>query len=110
MFSSNSAASKKPLSSPSASEISAYTKSIRPIASTRIIDGRKRTLTLGLVAMTCATTAPIWLFISVTPHWLEAVLSDLYGDSAVLNLGVVTGSAPSGLRGGGRRECRRTGS
>ena len=46
--------------------------------------------------MTWATTAPTWLFISVTPHWLEAVLSDLNGDSAVLNLGVVTGPAPSG--------------
>ncbi len=66
------------------------------------MDGRARTDTLSLAAMTWATTAPIWLFISVTPHWLEAVLSDLNGDSAVLNLGVVTGSAPSGLRGGGR--------
>src|ERR1700677_1740925 len=74
------------------------------------MDGSARTDTLSLVAMTWATTAPIWLFISVTPHWLEAVLSDLNGDSAVLNLGVVTAPAPSGHRGGGRGECRRTGS
>src|ERR1700749_1532957 len=74
------------------------------------MDGRARTDTLPLVAMTWDTTAPIWLFISVTPHWLEAVLSDLNGDSAVLNLGVVTGSAPSVRPGAGRSRCRRTGS
>src|SRR5580704_13765952 len=73
------------------------------------MDGRARTDTLSLAAMTWATTAPIWLFISVTPHWLEAVLSDLNGDSEVLNLGVVTGPAPSARRGGGRSGCRRTG-
>src|ERR1700735_1889623 len=58
------------------------------------MDGRARTDTLSLAAMTWATTAPIWLFISVTPHWLEAVLSDLNGDSAVLNLGVVISCSP----------------
>src|ERR1700684_1221485 len=74
------------------------------------MDGSARIVTFGWVAMTCATTAPTWLFIRVTPHWLEAVLSDLYGDSEVLNLGVVTGPAPSGRRGAGRSRRRRTGS
>src|ERR1700761_1128914 len=45
--------------------------------------------------MTCATTAPIWLFISVTPHLLDAVLSDLNGLSLVLN-DVISGSSPIG--------------
>ena len=44
------------------------------------------TVTFGLVAMTSATTSPTWLFISVKPHLPDAVLSDLNGDSAVLNL------------------------
>src|SRR5215469_6004814 len=72
------------------------------------MDGRYRTFTFGLVDMTCATTAPTWLFISVKPHWLDAVLSDLNGLSAVLN--VVTGPAPSVRLGAGRSRFRRTGS
>src|SRR5512133_44878 len=64
---------------------------MRPIASTRIIDGSGVTETLSLVAMTCAITAPTWLFMSVKPHLLDAVLSDLNGLSAVLN-DVISGS------------------
>ncbi len=57
------------------------------------MDGRCVTFTFGFVPMTRAITAPTWLFISVNPHLPDAVLSDLNGLSAVLN--VVTVTTPS---------------
>src|SRR5689334_23427354 len=66
---------------------------MRPTASTRIIDGSGVTVTLSLVSMTCAITAPTWLFMSVKPHLFDAVLSDLNGLSAVLN-DVISDSPP----------------
>src|SRR5918998_4771984 len=95
MFSSNSAESNQPSSSPAASSISAYKTSTRLRASTRIIEGSGVTVTLSLVAITCAIRAPTWLFISVKPHMLEAVLLVLNGLSDDVN--VVTGPAPSVL-------------
>src|SRR5215471_2835964 len=82
--------------------------SIRPTASTRIMDGSGVTVTLGLVAMTWAITAPTWLFMSVNPHLLDAVLSDLNGLSAVLN--VVTVPAPPAVPGVCRSGFPRSGS
>jgi hypothetical protein len=55
---------------------------MRFIASTRIIEGSGVTVTFGLSRITSATTTPTWLFISVKPHMLEAVLLDLNGLSA----------------------------
>src|SRR5947209_6751508 len=77
-------------------------------ASTRIIEGSGITVTPSWVLMTSATTRPTWLFIRVTPHLFDEVLSDLYGLSAVRK--AVTGSAPSGSAGSGRRGWRRNGS
>ena len=37
------------------------------------------TVTPGLLFIASATTAPTWLFIRVTPHLFDAVLSDLNG-------------------------------
>src|SRR5580704_11592003 len=76
------------------------------MASTRIMDGSHITVTLGLVAITCATISPTWLFISVTPHLLDGVLSDLNG----LSVAVVIARAPSGCPGRDRSGCRRNGS
>src|SRR6266511_1800063 len=98
MLSSNSAALNQPSSSPAASSTSAYTTSILPVASTRIIDGSGVMVTLSNLPITSATMAPTWLFINVKPHMLDAVLSCLNGLSAVLKvLTEVTGPAPSVL-------------
>ena len=79
--------------------------SIRRSASTRIIDGSGVTLTLGLVLITSATTTPTWLFISVKPHMLDAVLSTL--ERALSHRErVVTAPAPSVFPDPGRTECR----
>ena len=40
-------------------------------------------MTPSLWLITSATTAPTWLFIKVTPHLFEAVLSDLNALSVV---------------------------
>src|SRR5260370_23153472 len=81
---------------------------MRPTASTRIIDGSGVTVTFGLVLMTWAITAPTWLFMSVKPHLLDAVLSDLNGLSAVLKM--VTVPAPSVRPGLARTRFRQSGS
>src|SRR3954469_22402743 len=76
------------------------------------MDGRYVTVTLSCRFMTSATTTPTWLFISVTPALPDAVLSALYGLSAVLKevLAEVTASAPRGCRDRDRCRSRRTGS
>jgi hypothetical protein len=55
------------------------------------MDGSHVTVTFGLVAITAATISPTWLFISVKPHLLDGVLSDLNG----LSVAVVIARAPS---------------
>src|SRR4051794_5840402 len=84
---------------------------MRPTASTRIIEGSGVIVTFSCWPITCATIAPTWLFISVNPHMLDAVLSDLSGLSAVLKpLTEVTGPAPSVLADPDPTGSRRTGS
>src|SRR6202021_13407 len=70
------------------------------------MDGSGVTVTFGLVAITSATISPTWLFMSVTPHMLDAVLLDLNG----LSTAVVIAQAPSGRPGRDRSGCRRSGS